>query len=68
MSTSAWRTPADIQREGDHPFDSRVRDGRRRTGAGQIDETVKAMGEETGTPRCDALPADAEITGNATVR
>ena len=52
---------------GDHPFDGRVRDGTWRTGAGQVDEAVEAMGEETGAPRRDAHPADAEITGNATV-
>ena len=56
-----------FQREGDQPFDGRVRDGMWRTRAGQVDEAVEAMGKEAGTPHRDAHPADAEITGNATV-
>jgi hypothetical protein len=38
-----------------------------RTRAGQADEAIEAMGKGAGMPRRDAHPADAEITGNATV-
>lgn len=56
-----------LQRECDYLFDGRVLDGTWRTGAGQIDEAIEAMGEEAGAPRRDAHSADAEITSNTTV-
>lgn len=57
-----------FQGQRDHRLDRSVLDGTRRTGAGQVDEAVEAVGEEASAPGRDARTADPEAAGDAGVR
>lgn len=57
-----------FESQRNHRLDRCVLDGRRRTGAGQVDEAVEAVGDEAGTPGRDARAIDPETAGDTGVR